>query len=167
MLDAGPFGVCGRRFQFQGQKRLLKMPGSHGDVRLHPKAEGSVLMTVSALKPVLLLSEPGPHLGQAGGQHAVGGRRRPHHHHGPARLADPGQRREERGRSSCKPLPLLSKPVSLIGVLRHRRGQPVRRTRRAAVDQGEHPRVEELHHRVSRRRRSQAVSQDSEFPSWA
>ena len=63
----------------------------------------------------------------------------------------------------CAPVSLT--PVALCscvlkpGLLWYSCGQPVRRARRAEVDQGEHQRVEELHHRVPWRRWSQEVHQ--------
>ncbi len=46
---------------------------------------------------------------------------------------------------------------SLLGFLWHSSGQFIRRACGFEVDQGEHPWMEELHHRVSGRRRSQEV----------
>lgn len=61
--------------------------------------------------------------------------------------------------ASCDDNPDLCVASIWPGLLRHRCGQSLRRAGRSSVDQRKHPGVEELHHRVTRRRRSQAVSQ--------
>lgn len=61
-----------------------------------PNNQGLVFVTVtysltSSDCVLMLVPESSTHIGQAGGEHVVCGRRRPHHHHGSARLTDPGQ----------------------------------------------------------------------------